>query len=845
MKILLLPSKTPGYIEWFTYTGLFRLVGNNAVDYPRLDHLWEQPCESPNNYSVQGWLGGEKDDVDRNNIEEKVKEDFFDLILVSIRAWKEYASLLLGKENFCIIDGEDSSALDMSFIEKCKPVIYFKRELPLDFSHANILPLPFSFETPTLKECEKKHKLFGLFNQASSKERERIINALPDYYSDVLCNVPVEKRLLRNEYYREMQASQVALSIRGTGFDTLRFWEALSLGVPLFSQRPDIQIPDMPEEGKEAVYFDDIADLRLKLNYYLNKPEELDSLGRSGRESFMNNHTCEKRAHYLLENYFEKRKAQLLFSQIYQTIPPKDAIFDYDFTKGIIFTDIAEYIEIFKDVESFWTEMAKEKDLSSTLNAEEGDVIDWKTALKGHFFFLKGDFYSAISYYEKCRLNTFTLDLIRGMTSCLLGNEFKTSQHWWRAQKKFNPSLLNAFMKEYIGVDSHPERITLFPVIKGRGIEIGCGGRKTSPDVIGVDLLAKSQKGDVGVVKGQMSVADYKCSGDNLYFFEDESVDYIIQRHNLEHYQDPVLAMSEWLRVLKPGGLLGFIVPNDETVDTIKLDASHKHVFTRKSLRNFVALFPQCEIVHLDVCLEDWSFLAVIQKKGGTLFNYSDALRNIESSLVITSFAEGKLAHKPSQIKMGLQKAFDISVDKEQAAFEVINTLVVRGMSDFAMEFIGKNCFDLKNLCLLKGFVYLSTGKVELAEEILHKYNEDVEESYLYHYLLFSLNLLENNKEKAWDNLFDSLRLNPYQPEGLKQFYELSRELHFIEKALEIFQHFGSLPPRVTVMTNFIHALLLIHIDKLSEAVPLLQQVLIDDPDHQDAQTLLKRCLEQ
>ena len=181
MKVLFLSSNSPGYQEWFTYTGLFRLLGNNAVDYPRLDHLWEQPCESPDNYVVQGWLGNETDDIDRINIEKKIEDNYFDLSLVSIRAWNEFASLLIDRDNFGIIDGEDSSAIAVVFIEQAKTVIYYKRELFLGFEHEDVMPLPFSFESPAIKKCAKKNKIFGLFNQTSNKERERIVNALPDY----------------------------------------------------------------------------------------------------------------------------------------------------------------------------------------------------------------------------------------------------------------------------------------------------------------------------------------------------------------------------------------------------------------------------------------------------------------------------------------------------------------------------------------------------------------------------------------------------------------------------------------------------------------------------------------
>lgn len=53
-----------------------------------------------------------------------------------------------------------------------------------------------------------------------------------------------------------------------------------------------------------------------------------------------------------------------------------------------------------------------------------------------------------------------------------------------------------------------------------------------------------------------------KISGGELPFM-DNSVDRIIATHVLEHVAEPVEALSEWVRVLKPGGVLSLILPCD------------------------------------------------------------------------------------------------------------------------------------------------------------------------------------------------------------------------------------------------------------------------------------------
>lgn len=45
--------------------------------------------------------------------------------------------------------------------------------------------------------------------------------------------------------------------------------------------------------------------------------------------------------------------------------------------------------------------------------------------------------------------------------------------------------------------------------------------------------------------------------------FEDDSFDWLIATHVLEHVPFPHLAIQEWVRVLKPGGVLSIILPCD------------------------------------------------------------------------------------------------------------------------------------------------------------------------------------------------------------------------------------------------------------------------------------------
>lgn len=56
---------------------------------------------------------------------------------------------------------------------------------------------------------------------------------------------------------------------------------------------------------------------------------------------------------------------------------------------------------------------------------------------------------------------------------------------------------------------------------------------------------------------------DVVSQGDNLPF-ENNSWDFVINSHVLEHFYDPIKAINEWMRVIKPDGYLFMIIPHKE-----------------------------------------------------------------------------------------------------------------------------------------------------------------------------------------------------------------------------------------------------------------------------------------
>ncbi len=840
LNILFLGSKNPGYSEWFTYVGLFRLFGTQVVDYPALEHIWERPADDVKNYVAQGWLGKEfdKGSVDRSEIKRKIDDGFFQLIIISSRAWGEYARLIKGQPNIVYLDGEDLPDIDIELITKENLLLYAKREVMLDLEDDHrILPFPFAFEKemiPPAPEREKVHEVFGLFHSGSHPFRQEVMEQIPEYHHRWCRIVEPDERVSRQEYFRQMQLAEKGLSIRGYGFDTVRFWEILAAGLPLFSQRPIIKIPFLPKEGKEAVYFDNAGDLRTKLEAFKRMPGKCSEIAQAGHALFLARHTCRKRAEYLVEHALDARKQTLMKHSFYYHPPVQQGRLDISpsFASELAGIELEEL--------SAMLPLAEADKREET--AENAHPFNWVSLVKGHIALQKGKPYEAVRQYRKTGLRFFTSLLAEGVAHYLTGNRFQGNILWWKGMQQLELPLVQQLVQQGLTPDAHPERVALLPLVSGLTLEIGCGARKTSEDVIGIDLLQRGETGSFGVVKGVRSVADFKCSGDELYFFDDESVDAIILRHNIEHYQDYLKAVSEWSRVLKPGGLLGIVLPDDEQLDTIKLDETHKHTFTMEGVRNLFTLYPEFEIIELSVLLEKWSFLAVMQKKGGIPFRYSHKLKQTEVKESLSFLLSQSVHLSPSVLVQSLLCCFEYAEDKEETAPALLDILLKNNLLPEAERWMQNQFASLPIRNLLRVFLLLTAGKVTEAQEEMGKLSANEQEHALASYFSYLLSDAEGDKKEAWKALKKSLRRKPEQLHLLEKFASLTNELQLFDEALESIKEMHSLQklsPQKQAYYRHFEVLLLIALNRKKEATEALHQLLSAYPYFEDAKPLL------
>lgn len=251
---------------------------------------------------------------------------------------------------------------------------------------------------------------------------------------------------------------------------------------------------------------------------------------------------------------------------------------------------------------------------------------------------LEGRLSDSLGLLNICAVNHPHAAALAGLASYALGLVEKAVFFWESIShmipKDSKPTLYSSLV--YLGdwmrrvsPSLHPETDAFSIICPGRGLDVGCGGSKTCPTAIGVDIISGGSSSLHGGQAGVISRADVTASGDYMPMFADGEMDYVIARHNLQHYKDHVKALLEWIRVLKPGGLLAVAVPDHEWVDTINIDITHTHVFTTESLERLFGLLPGMKTTLVGGLIPRWSIMAVAQKASATEpYDYWEDIRS-------------------------------------------------------------------------------------------------------------------------------------------------------------------------------------------------------------------------
>lgn len=324
MKILFVNSQKFDYGQDLAYAGLCEVLGKeNVRDYPRHTtyhlntktypkNLGYYPNYNPLTYVQSQQITPKNCDV---VIVGACKPDAF-------HAYLKIASGISNSTPVVLIDGGDREEMGGDLLRlnayslweeavRLRPFdIIFKREYLKDRDYApNIHPLPFSINLNALgvRPSGVFDKDVSFWAMESHPIRSRALELLKGKF-DCDENGTAKNQTLKGykfkgrRYHEELAKCRIVLSLRGGGWDTLRYWEIPALGPLMITQRLGIVIPNDFESGKHIIHCqDDLSDLIDLCEHFLRHEDERVRMASAAYEHLCRYHTHVARARYMIE----------------------------------------------------------------------------------------------------------------------------------------------------------------------------------------------------------------------------------------------------------------------------------------------------------------------------------------------------------------------------------------------------------------------------------------------------------------------------------------------------------------------------------------------------------------
>jgi ADP-heptose:LPS heptosyltransferase/predicted SAM-dependent methyltransferase len=171
------------------------------------------------------------------------------------------------------------------------------------------------------------------------------------------------------------------------------------------------------------------------------------------------------------------------------------------------------------------------------------------------------------------------------------------------------------------GNEAGKVRYDVVPYMKGRVFDLGCGQHKIYPTAVGIDNRVDARLFGIQI---KPDFAVETC--ERMPFFSDGAADTVFSSHLLEHIEDHVGALTEWWRLVKPGGYLVLYLPHAEHYPRMGqpgANPDHKHDFLPEDITHAMEKIAEAsghgwEQVENETRTKDleYSFLQVYRKTG-------------------------------------------------------------------------------------------------------------------------------------------------------------------------------------------------------------------------------------
>jgi len=308
LKILFVTNPYPNYVPDLLLHGLRKMMGPEIADYPRKDCLYQGilglgVCAE--DQLCPGWFPADGNQIDREDIPQKVGRGYFDLVICDARAASFFKTKIRSlPDRFAVIDGEDRP----SYVSPGRYLIFRRETDGSDFS----IPLPMAlpeeiFQWISSYDTVAKEYGIGFLGCASHGKRLEFVEKLKQLYPHSLFQTTAipsaatpspKDRLSRADYYLHLQKCRIVLSLPGAGYDTFRFWEHAACNAVHIAERMPLFIPHDFREEKQIFRFTHLDELRNLIDRILEKDTHNNQVIGSSRDHLNKFHLTTERAKY-------------------------------------------------------------------------------------------------------------------------------------------------------------------------------------------------------------------------------------------------------------------------------------------------------------------------------------------------------------------------------------------------------------------------------------------------------------------------------------------------------------------------------------------------------------------
>jgi hypothetical protein len=302
MKVLYLTTPEEDYLQDSMLLGLRKILGENLVEHPKKEIMYKT-CQKPlsemygKGFTI--WQLLDDIEIDRANIDSKIKTRHFDLIIFG-SIWRQRDLLqsfikkgyLFQGNNFLFLDGEDYKRL--VFWLMFSP--YYKRERHFS-TFCFTRKINFSIPQEKIRlEPTAKELLFAKHVQCDEA-----------YQLEWIRHNCQKKYAFSNEheYYENIARSYYAVTMKKAGWDCMRHYEiAANATVMAFfklNEKPRYSAPHGLVDMDNVIAFNTAEELTRKMEYIHTNGLYGEIQKRSMDWAIKN--SCESMARQLLEAY--------------------------------------------------------------------------------------------------------------------------------------------------------------------------------------------------------------------------------------------------------------------------------------------------------------------------------------------------------------------------------------------------------------------------------------------------------------------------------------------------------------------------------------------------------------